>query len=45
MNYYWVKFEIKEKGKPEYTEKNLAERGENQQQQELNPNHIAGRQG
>ena len=27
MNYEWVKFEIKEKGKPEYTEKNLAEWG------------------
>ena len=27
MNYQWVKFEIKEKGKPEYTEKNLAEWG------------------
>ena len=35
---------MKEKGKPEYLEKNLAEWGKNQQQQELNPNHIGARQ-
>ena len=35
---------MKEKGKPEYLQKNLQSGEKNQQQQELNPNHIGARQ-